>query len=107
MGKDGDGFLDDDELPSLFLPETEEGVQESEISGEEHSDFHKLDLDADGFIDVGELSVWESGRFHTEDAMKNLIEIADKDHDLHISAEELAAAREEIAASHAHYHLVE
>jgi len=131
-----DGQLDKNELPSLFYPETHEGVlavtvsetirqkdankdgllsakefwgdgDDSELSDEEKADFAKLDTNGDGSLDATELRHWESGRFHTEDAMKKLFDAADKDSDLHITGDELAEARETIAASDAQYHLIE
>lgn len=70
-------------------------------------DFQKLDVDGDGKLDMNELREWESGRFHTEQAMKKLFEIADADNDMHLTADELAKAREQIAISDAQYHLIE
>jgi len=135
-----DGLLDTQELPSLFYPETHDGVleltatstlrqkdgdgdgklspqefwegdqaegEELSMSDEEQADFRKLDKDGDGFLSLQELKAWESGRFHTEEAMKKLFEIADKDSDLHVTAEELGGAREQIAGSDAQYHLME
>lgn len=84
-----------------------DGMEEAQMSEEELQDFNKLDTDRSGFIDLQELMVWESGRFHTEAAMSKLLEIADKDHDMHLSADELAKARDEIAESDAQYHLIE
>lgn len=136
----GDRFLDADELPYLFYPETHPGVLklavedtmatkdldhdgklsphefweadeedrvEGKLSDEEQNDFMKLDADKNGFLDAEELAVWESGRYHTESSMLMLLQIADKDHDMHLSAAELAQAREEITASDAQYHLME
>lgn len=136
----GDGFVDEQELPALFYPETHDGVleltakatmsqkdtdkdgylsllefwegdqvdgEELSISDEEKADFKTLDKDGNGKLDLQELKVWESGRFHTEEAMRKMFEMADKDHDMHITAEELSAAREQIAGSDAQYHLME
>jgi len=81
--------------------------EDVELSEEERDDFGKLDLDGNGFLDETELRLWESGRFHTEEAMKKLFNIADKDNNMHITAEEFSKAREEISASDAQYHLME
>mmetsp|Transcript_67941 Transcript_67941/g.192513 ORF Transcript_67941/g.192513 Transcript_67941/m.192513 type:complete len:283 (-) Transcript_67941:64-912(-) len=81
--------------------------EEAELSEEEQADFAKLDLDGNGVLNFDELKSWESGRFHTEEAVKKLFEIADKDHDMHVTADELAEAKEQIAASDAQYHLIE
>jgi len=86
--------------------DTVEG-DEGELSEEENVDFEKLDLDGDGFLNMDELRAWESGRFHTEQAMKKLFDIADKDNDMHVTADELAKAREQISISDAQYHLIE
>jgi Ca2+-binding EF-hand superfamily protein len=80
---------------------------DGELSDEEHMDFRKLDINGDGAIDLVEMRAWDSGKFHTEEAMKKLFEIADKDHDMHVTADELADAREQIASSDAQYHLIE
>jgi len=80
---------------------------DSDLSEEEKADFARLDADGDGALNVDELRAWESGRFHTEDAMKKLFDVADKDHDLHLTGDESAEARELIAASDAQYHLIE
>merc|ERR1719277_1357354 len=66
---------------------------EADLSEEEKTDFRKLDANGDGALGVGELRDWESGRFHLEQAMKQLFEIADTDNDLHVTADELAKPR--------------
>mmetsp|Transcript_12100 Transcript_12100/g.31065 ORF Transcript_12100/g.31065 Transcript_12100/m.31065 type:complete len:298 (-) Transcript_12100:207-1100(-) len=131
--RSGDGMLDVEELPALFYPETHEGVLEfvtldvmkskdlngdgkltakefwgdAELSEEEKEDFKKLDANGDGVIDLAEMKHWESGRFHAKDAITKMFEIADKDKDGHVTADELDAAREQIAGSDAQYHLME
>jgi Ca2+-binding EF-hand superfamily protein len=84
-----------------------EAEGEDDMSEEEKSDFSKLDVNGDSILDLDELRAWESGRFHTQDAMKKIFEVADKDNDLHITADEFAGARDLIAASDAQYHLIE
>lgn len=93
--------------PVEFWEADEAEGQDAALSDEEQDDFAKLDLDKDGALDVNELKAWESGRFHTDEAMKKLIELADKDDDMHLSAEELGQAAEAISASDAQYHLIE
>merc|ERR1711865_1087520 len=44
--------------------------EETAISEEETADFEKLDTDRNGKLDLNELTAWESGRFHTEEALK-------------------------------------
>merc|ERR1712217_30246 len=68
---------------------------EGELSEEENADFAKLDIDGDGLLNQRELQEWESGKFHTAGAMKKLIEIVDKNNDIHFTTEELAHAREQ------------
>lgn len=137
---DGNSLLDADELPSLFYPETHDGVLEMTaaatmknkdldgngqltpkefwegdavdgedlaISEEEQADFNKLDIDNSGTLSLQELKAWESGGFHTEEAMKKLFELADTDSDMMVTAEEMDTARELIAGSDAQYHLME
>lgn len=81
--------------------------EEIAISEEEKADFEKLDKDKNGKLDLKELTAWESGKFHTEEALKKLFELADKDSDMHVSATELENAREQIAGTDAQYHLME
>lgn len=100
---DGDGVLTAKEFWEGDVVEGED----ISISDEEQADFRKLDKNGDSKLSLEELKLWESGRFHTEEAMKKLFEIADKDSDMHVTSEELDAAREQIAASDAHYHLME
>merc|ERR1712003_339569 len=77
------------------------------ISEEEDKDFKSLDTDGNGKLDINELKAWESGRYHTSEAMKKLFDLADKNSDMHVTADELDAAREQIAGSDAQYHLME
>mmetsp|Transcript_52851 Transcript_52851/g.97799 ORF Transcript_52851/g.97799 Transcript_52851/m.97799 type:complete len:277 (+) Transcript_52851:81-911(+) len=81
--------------------------EEMAISDEERADFAKLDLDGNGKLSLDELKAWESGVFHTEEAMRGLFEVADEDRDSHLTASELDKARERIAATDAQYHLME
>lgn len=134
---DGDGLLDGEELPALMYPETRESVlavtvaatmqqkdnnrdgklsprefwdvQEGADVGElsNDADFKKLDKDGDGLLDHDEFRVWESGHFHIQEAMGRLFEIADKDADQHVTADELVAAASDIAFSDVQYNLIE
>merc|ERR1719195_125378 len=81
--------------------------EEIAASEEETADFRKLDKDGSGKLDLEELKAWESGRFHTHQAMQSFFEKADTNNDLHLSAEELAAAHGIISGSDAQYHFVE
>jgi len=100
---DGDGFL----TPKEFWEGDAVDGEDLAISEEETADFMKLDKDGNGKLDLEEMKLWESGKFHTEEAMKKLFDIADKDSDMHVTAAELDAAREQIAGSDAQYHLME
>lgn len=93
--------------PKEFWESDQMDGDDSDLSEEEKADFARLDTDGDGSLNEAELRSWESGRFHTEDAMKKLFDVADKDSDLHVTADELASAKEQIAASDAQYHLIE
>lgn len=99
---DGDGFL----TPKEFWEGDADG-EDLAVSEEENLDFKKMDTNGDGKLDLEELKVWESGRFHTEEAMKKLIEIADTNNDMHVTVAELEAAREQVVATDAHYHFME
>lgn len=101
--RDSDGKLN----PKEFWESDLADGDDADLSEEEKADFARLDTNGDGSIDLQELRAWESGRFHTEDAMKKLFDVADGDSDLHITGDELAAARDQIAASDAQYHLIE
>jgi len=70
-------------------------------------DFEKLDANKDGSIDMDELRHWESGRFHTEHAMKKLYHIADKDKDHHMTVDELVSMVEHIDGHDAHPHILD
>jgi len=100
---DKDGQLT---IEEFWEAEAFEG-EEMAISDEERTDFAKLDLDGNGKLSLDELKAWESGVFHTEEAMRGLFEIADEDRDSHLTASELDKARERIAATDAQYHLME
>lgn len=134
-----DGYLDAEELPGLYYPETADAVlsvtveetmrqkdsnrdgrlnireffevapeeENEDVTDEEGWDFNQLDADTDGFLDLGELREWESGRYHTREALKKLFEFADKDKDMHLTADEMADAKDMIAVSDTQYHLIE
>lgn len=101
--QDGDGALD----PKEFWEFHPEDGDDQQLSEEEISDFQRLDRNSDGVLDIVELKQWESGVFHTEAAMIRILEIADKDGDMHASLAEFEDARQEIASSDGQYHLIE
>lgn len=99
----GDGELTPKEF---FLTNSHEGP-DVDPSEEELSEFSKLDTDHSGTINLQELKPWESGKFHTEQSMKTLFMLADKDHDDLVSADELDKASALIEQSDVHHHLME
>jgi len=113
-----DGFLSAEEIPAVVSPESHSGVldivtkdamaekdtdgdgklsfkefYEGEIS---EDDFKKLDADGDGVISLEELKPWEGGMLHAQESIKRILEIADKDKDMHLTADELHEAMEKI-----------
>merc|ERR1719487_1298314 len=100
---DGNGEL----TPKEFWEGDAVDGEDLAISEEEQADFTKLDTDNSGTLNLQELKAWESGGFHTEEAMKKLFELADQDSDMMVTADELDSARELIAGSDAQYHLME
>eukprot|EP00746_Dinoflagellata_sp_MGD_P139956 gnl/MRDRNA2_/MRDRNA2_73293_c0_seq1.p1 gnl/MRDRNA2_/MRDRNA2_73293_c0~~gnl/MRDRNA2_/MRDRNA2_73293_c0_seq1.p1 ORF type:complete len:333 (+),score=108.92 gnl/MRDRNA2_/MRDRNA2_73293_c0_seq1:107-1105(+) len=104
--KDGNGKLSESEFLQL-QDDDEEALQEHEWTEGHKEEFRKLDKDGDGHLDVHELMPWESGMSHVEHAMTRLFEHADTDKDGHVSAKELAEAREKIRGSDAHHYLTE
>jgi len=107
---DGDGLLSLQEFWRGGVPADAPLDQEGDellITDDEKEEFQKLDADHSGKLDLQELKAFQSSRLHTEEAMRSLFELADKDKDMHLTAEELGAAREQIAGSEAYYPLVE
>jgi len=101
--KNGDGKL----TPEEFWDAEPSDGEDVSLSEEELIDFKKLDTNGDGALELSELRPWESGAHHTEDAMKKLLEAADKDSDMHVTADELAGARNDVPMSDvAHSHLL-
>jgi len=115
--KNGDGFLDREELPAAIYPEahpeilrlmgthaleTKDKNKDGKLDAnefwetppeEEHTeellaDFRKLDKDASGFLDLQEIIEWETGTFHTTNAMSELFELTGRDQDTGITIEE-------------------
>jgi len=92
---------------SEFWQGEREGEEGMPISDDEHRDFEKLDTNGDGLLSIHELKAWETGTFQINDALKILFQAADKDGDKHLSAEELAVAREYISMTDANYHFMD
>merc|ERR1712072_268649 len=109
MGKDTDknGALTLEEFYAHLAPTDSEGEEEGasatppEISDEEREMFKKLDIDNSGTLTLKELKAWETGTFHSEEAMKKLFKVADKNGDSILTENELDEARTELA-SHEH-----
>jgi len=59
-------------------------------------DYKTLDADGDGLISLEELKPWEGGMLHAQESIKRIIEIAHKDKDMHLTADELHEAMEKI-----------
>lgn len=110
--RNGDGKLSPKEFWAADLAQGdddqgEKDVNDASLTEEEETDFKMLDLNKDNYLGLDELRAWESGEFHTREAMRKMIEVADQDHDMHITADELVKAREKIAGMDAQYSLTE
>jgi len=108
--KNGDGELEHGEFwhttHDEFDPEFEQSKIQDALDNEK-ADFEKVDLDKNGKINVEELKRWESGRFHTEDAMKSLFELADDDENGLVTQNELKKSVPHLANHIAIPHLKE
>lgn len=94
--KNKDGVLSLEEFYAHLQTEDEEEAP-VEITEEDKDIFNKLDIDGSKTLTLKELKAWESGSFQTEEAMKKLMEAADKDKDNSVTADEMDAARHDIA----------
>lgn len=100
---DKDGAL----TPSEFWEGDIATDEAGKIADEELKEFKLLDKDGDGKLNLEELMYWESGVHHTKASMDQLIAIADKNSDGHLTAEELSGADKELAGTDAGYHFLE
>jgi len=97
--KDKNGKLSLTEFYQHLYPDEPDEEDEPVVLTDEDKDiFNKLDLDGDGALTLKELKAWESGSFQSEAAVKKIFATADKDKDNHVTADELQAAREELAS---------
>jgi Ca2+-binding EF-hand superfamily protein len=128
----GDGQLDAGEIVHLMHPSTNAEVLELHVAeemrkkdengdgklseaewGEEESSggkdvaFSDLDTNKDGSIDKAELAHFESGDYHTHDAMNALLQDADTDGDGHFSKEELGKFADKLEDHKASAHVQE
>jgi len=55
--------------------------------------FKDLDKDGNGKLDLKELIVWETGQMQTEEAMRDLMKVADANNDQHMTVEEIIDAQ--------------
>jgi Ca2+-binding EF-hand superfamily protein len=81
---------------------------EPELTDEDRQTFKKLDIDNSGTLTLKELKAWETGTFHSEEAMKKLFKVADKNGDSVLTPNELDESRTELATQEhveAHSHL--
>jgi Ca2+-binding EF-hand superfamily protein len=92
---DGNGVLTLEEFYDHMRPG--EPDETFHISQEDRDVFKKLDTDSSKTLNAEELKAWESGSFHTAEAMTQLIEGADADGDKQVTADEMDNAREKIA----------
>jgi Ca2+-binding EF-hand superfamily protein len=74
-----------------------DGEPQPQITDEDRETFKKLDIDSSGALTLKELKAWESGHFHSEEAMKKLFKVADKNGDSILTENELDEARIELA----------
>jgi len=115
--KNADGFLDREELPAAIYPEahpevlllmgnhvleTKDKNKDGKLDAnefwetppeEQHTeelllDFQKLDKDSSGFLDLEEIIEWETGTFHTTNAINGLFDLVGGDKDVGITVEE-------------------
>lgn len=122
---DSDGYLSAEEIPGIHPGALEVTVREGmrwkdrngdgsltpqefweykdgnhRVSDKEMKDFGELDTDKSGSLNRDELTAWETGIFHTQATMTQLLSICDKNRDKQCTIEELENAREQVASKH-------
>merc|ERR1712063_70479 len=80
---------------------------ETDATESEHKTFSKLDKNGDNLLDAEELIAWESGKFHTEETLMELLDLADTNHDGHLTVEEIEEAKANIQKIDATHDLVQ
>merc|ERR1712232_184876 len=73
--------------------EMQQTVDPSEVHAEGKTHFKRLDLDGDKLLSHREYAAWLSGAYQASMAFQQLVDIADKDKDEHLSREELVEIR--------------
>jgi len=111
---DGDGKLSLTEFwgntTSNETDATESGTESvipRNYTESEHKTFSKLDKNGDNLLDAEELIAWESGKFHTEETLMELLDLADTNHDGHLTVEEIEEAKANIQKIDATHDLVQ
>mmetsp|Transcript_13494 Transcript_13494/g.29614 ORF Transcript_13494/g.29614 Transcript_13494/m.29614 type:complete len:297 (+) Transcript_13494:73-963(+) len=101
--KNGDGVLNFEEFwHSTGAGDMEDDDEQKALDMEE---FSALDLNGDGLLSSSELHYAESGTHTAEKVLKTLF-LVDTDKDEHITAEELATERQQLAGTAAYYRIV-
>eukprot|EP00929_Paragymnodinium_shiwhaense_P039464 TRINITY_DN20712_c0_g1_i3.p1 TRINITY_DN20712_c0_g1~~TRINITY_DN20712_c0_g1_i3.p1 ORF type:complete len:311 (+),score=71.61 TRINITY_DN20712_c0_g1_i3:97-933(+) len=77
-----------------------------ELRDSHKKDFEAVDKDGNGKVDIKELMHFESGSYHINKALQDLLRTADEDKDGHLTVDEIFEARDEIEDMEAHYHLL-
>lgn len=83
---------DTDNSSSLTKHEFWEQPPPGNLTDEDHATFERLDRNKDGVLDLEELKAWESGEFHTQEALREFFQSADKNKDGHMTPEEMSEA---------------
>jgi len=102
---DGNGQLTQKEFFQSGPPEDAES--ESGPDAQMQEEFFTLDKDSSGTLSLKEYEVYESGTHQTEAAIAKILELADKDKDGHVTADEFTGSPELHDDSEVHSHMWE